>query len=117
MHRFESLPDEFRAWLRGIPKERVHALLQSSIERRAAQRGLTIEPTNLLTAINKLDERYFSADEEGRKAEATEFFKQARMLAALQFSLEGTEEDALYEYFHSLDVDTSEAAIAELEND
>jgi len=115
MHRFESLPEEFRAWLLGLPAARVHALVRRSVERRAAQQGLVIELENLRAMVEKLDERYFSADAAGRKTEAMEIFKQARMLAALQFLIAGADKDALYEFFHSLDALTTEAAIAELQ--
>ena len=116
MHRVESLPEELHAWVRAMPKEKVQALVRSSIERRASKLGLSIEPTELPAMIEKLDERYFAADEDGRKADAIELFRQARVMSAIQFLFDGVHEDALYEFFHSLADDTAEGAIAELRN-
>jgi hypothetical protein len=114
MHRFESLPNEFRAWLDEMPKETLRVLLLRSIERRAAEQNLVIQLTNLPADIETLDRSYFSADEDGRRDEALSFFKQARLLAAFQFLYVGDERDALYEFFHSLGDDGADAAISEL---
>jgi hypothetical protein len=91
--------------------------MQRSILRRAAALSLPVDTQNLLSSIEALDEKYFTLGEAGKKRDSMEFFKQARMLAALHLLLSGKNEDALYEFMHSLSNVTAAAAIAELTND
>lgn len=110
LKRLDSLPPEFIERLRSAPRERVKRLLLQSITERATQAELALNPTDLAAAIEDHDERYFTAHETGRDEEALRCFRHARLLEARQFLLSRDEDDAIYEWFHSLD-DAAQGAL------
>jgi hypothetical protein len=115
MKRCDDLPAGFSDWLRSMPKDEVRRRLGSSIAQRAAIAGLSLDPGSLAAREEELDERYFDCQEDGKEEEAMRLFKQARLLSAQRFLVDGADEEALYEFYHSLDDATPEAAIAALE--
>ncbi len=102
MTRSESLPVEV-AWLRSIPRDEIRRRLAKSIAERATTAGVNFSAVELSEEIDALDSRYFDAHDAGREEEAMRFFKRARLLSAWRFILDGKDEEAVYEFFHSLD--------------
>jgi hypothetical protein len=116
MKRGPLLPDEFGMWLNGIPKEDLRRRMLSSITRRAVDARLSIDAATLAKESEILDERYLALRDEGNMEASAVSFRQARLLSALRLLLTGEEDEAVYEFFHSLDNATAEAAITELKN-
>jgi hypothetical protein len=115
MKRCDDLPAEFGDWLRSMSKDEVRRRLGHSITQRAATAGLSLDSVDLAAREEELEESYFACQEDGKEEEAMRLFKQARLLAAQRFLVDGADEEALYEFFHSLDDATPEAAIAALQ--
>jgi|SRR4051812_6342791 hypothetical protein len=103
MKRSNLLPDEIADWISGLSRADLRERLGCAITVRVTNAGLVVDPKNLAAEVEAHDARYFDAQEGGRGDEAMQEFKYARLLAARQFLLDGKEDDAAYEFFHSLD--------------
>lgn len=114
MTRSELLPAEVIDWLRDIPQDEMRRRLANAIAERATTAGLSLDGRGLPEQIEALDTRYFDAQDDGREEAAMGFFMRARLLSAQCFLLDGRDEDALYEFFHSLDDITPTSLIAAL---
>lgn len=110
MTRSDSLPVEVLDWWRRVPQDEFRRRLADSFADRAPKSDLRLDAGGLSQEIETLDSRYFDAQDAGKENEAIQLFKHARLLSALRFLLDGKDEEALYEFFHSLD-DTTPAAL------
>lgn len=114
MTRSELLPSEVVDWLRNTPRGEMRRLLSNSMAECAQIAGAFPNGGESADVIEALDARYFDAHDAGREKEAMRYFKRARLLSAHRFLLAGEDNEALFEFFHSLDDATPSGLFAVL---
>ena len=115
MKRFDSLPVELREWFDQQPRQEMIERMSASVRKRAAPEKLGVNPAALQTEIEQMDAEYFALDQSEKRTEAMIYFRLARALSCLQRLGNGEAEEAAYEFFHSLDDLTVDAAKAATE--
>ena len=109
-------PESFVTWLANQGDSRIHAMLRGRIATRLSETNSSFSTKEITQQkIDEIDQQYFDLKEQGKSAESITLFSQARLFSASMLLDAGNLENALYEYYHSVDVENPEEIIADLE--